>query len=162
MKKHTTALLWKSIRGVGKPPQHRYSFDDPTIHMTNPARLEDWTDRVRATEYGPSQHMPVPIPKCQRCGLPAEAHNYPKNKWWCEYCWEEVLSPMNPNAMIPAHLSTTTTFEPSLSDPKGTEICHKCMVSFRPRIDNTGFTCPSCGETHRPPPAPRASPTNGF
>lgn len=166
MNKHkptiSTEPLWTSIRGVGRPPAHSYSHDDPTIHMTNPVNLWDSIDRIRDLEPGPSQHLPVNTPSCQRCGLPAEAEHFPHNRWWCHYCWEEVKSPMNPNAMVPKSLSTATTFEPSLSDPRGTEICHKCAVSFRPRIDNTGFTCPSCGETHRPPPAPRPSPTNGF
>jgi len=159
MKKHTTEPLWKSIRGIGRPPAHTYTHDTD-LAVYNPGKLAESIDRIQQLDPGPIEHLPVSVPKCQRCGLDADV-DWP-NRWWCHYCWEEVKSPMNPNAMIPKSYATATTLAPSLSDPRGTEICPKCAVSFRPRLDNTGFTCPSCGETHRPPPAPRASPTNGF
>jgi len=161
MKKHNTEPLWRSVRGVGLPPAHKYTHDmDLPLH--NRARLEAELDRIQDLQLGPSQHMPVPTPNCQRCCLPASAEHYPHNRWWCLHCWEEVHAPMHPNAMVPGYLSTTTTFEPTISDPTGSETCHKCARTFRPRIDNTGWTCPSCGETHLPAPAPRYSPSNGF
>ncbi len=159
MKKYTTEPAWRSVRGVGRPPDHPYSHDsDLQLHIELDLAKE--VSRIEELQPGPSDVLPVAVPKCQRCGLSAD-RDWP-NRWWCHYCWEEVKSPLQPNAMIPKSYSTATTLLPALSDPHGTETCYKCAVSFRPRLDNTGFTCPSCGETHRPPPAPRASPTNGF
>lgn len=152
--------LWKSIRGVGQPPTHRYSHDELAInHVPGPA-IDD--GRYMGLELTERRHLTATTPNCQRCGLPALAQNYPAHRWWCEYCLEEVRSPMNPNAMIPDTYSTATHLLPSLSDPYGEQTCRKCAKTLLPKLDNSGFSCPSCGETHRPPPAPRASPTNGF
>jgi len=152
MSQDNSQPFWKSIRGVGRPGTHRPLWEVESKSVP----YKEYDD----LEVRPAEHIPVPAPIHQRCGLPAD-RDWP-NRWWCHFCWEEVKAPINPNAMIPkAAVPEGGLLEPTLSDPRGETICPKCAQSRRPRADNRGWEC-GCGETWNPEGVRRVSPTNGF
>jgi ribosomal protein L37AE/L43A len=141
----------------------KHNSTDNSVSLTGTRARKDFVSvpgvGLKNYDYftpGPSQYIKPQAPQCPHCGMTAEPDRY-RRLWWCHFCEREAPANYTPNAMIAP--TTSTYMAAAISDPHALHVCHKCMSTMLPRIDNQGFDCPKCPDTtYHTPPRPRPGP----